>query len=46
MSLLDCGALNLLQDVLQLGTRVKDHKRLIARPDTEHRPFVRDPQDS
>jgi hypothetical protein len=36
-SLLDGGALNLLQDLLHLSKRVKDHQRLVARPDTEHR---------
>jgi hypothetical protein len=35
-SLLDCSALNLLQDLLHLRKRVK-HERLVARPNTEHR---------
>ena len=50
-SLLDRSALNLLQDLLHLRKRVKDHERLVARPDTEHRPsvatqdFLRNPLD-
>jgi hypothetical protein len=39
-SFLDCSALNLLQDLLHLGKRVKDHEWLVARPDAEHRPSV------
>jgi len=36
-SLLDGGTLNLLQDLLHLCKRVKNHEWLVARPDTEHR---------
>lgn len=39
-SLLDCGSLNLLQDLLHVRQRVEDHERLVARPDPEHRPAV------
>jgi hypothetical protein len=37
------SALNLPQDLLHLRKRVKDHERLVARPDAEHRPFGSDP---
>jgi hypothetical protein len=50
-SLFDRSALNVMQDLLHLRKRVKDHERLGARPDTEHRSsvatqdFLRDPLD-
>lgn len=39
-SLLDRRPLDLLQDLLHFGKGIEDHKRFVARSDTEHRPSV------